>query len=92
VANDDVVHQFDVEEAPGLHQPLRGLDVLRGGLGVATGMVVAEDETRAVADDRRAEDLRGAHDRAVDGALVTVSFILINIYKVALHLPLSNLP
>jgi hypothetical protein len=55
-------------------------------------MVVAEDETRAVADDRRAEDLRGAHDRAVDGALVTVSFILINIYKVALHLPLSNLP
>ncbi len=60
LTDDEVVDQLDVEDAPGLHQLPRRLEVLLGGRGVAAGMVVSEDEGGAVANDGLAEDLRGA--------------------------------
>ena len=70
VADDDVVDQLDVEDAPRRHELLRRLDILRRGCRVAAGMVVAEDQARTFADDGGTEDLGGAEDRAVDGALI----------------------
>ena len=57
VADDDVVDQLDVQDAPRRQELLRRLDVIRGGRRVATGMVVAEDQAGALADDGGAEDL-----------------------------------
>src|SRR5436309_11718500 len=51
VADDEVVDQLDVENASGLHELPGGLDVLRRRRWVAAGVVVAEDEGGAVADD-----------------------------------------
>ena len=62
VADDDVVDQLDVEDAARRHQMFRRLDVLGGRRRVTTGVVVAEDEAWAVADDGRAEDLGGAQN------------------------------
>ena len=70
VAEDDVVDQLDVQDAPRRQELLRRHDILRGGSRVAAGMVVAEDEPRAVADDGGTEDLGGAQHRAVGGPLV----------------------
>jgi hypothetical protein len=55
-------------------------------------MVMANEHCRTITRNRGAENLGHAQHRAIDRALVTVSFILINIHKAALHLPLSNLP
>ncbi len=75
VADDEVVDQFDIEKAARGHELLGRLDVLGGGRRVAAGVVVAENEARAVADDRGAEDLRDAHDRAIDGALIAADLL-----------------
>ena len=48
VADDDVVDQLDVQDAPGRQELLRRLDVIRRGRRVATRMVVAEDEPRGM--------------------------------------------
>src|SRR5258708_33190685 len=70
MTNDDVIDQLDIEDAAGLHELSGRLDIVRGGRRVAAGVVVAEDEAGAVADNGWAEHLGGAQDRAVGGALV----------------------
>ena len=70
VADDEVIDQLDVKHATSRHELFRGLDVLLRRGWVATGVVVAEDDARAVADHGEAEDLGGAQHRAVGGALI----------------------
>ncbi len=69
-ADDDMVDQFYLEDRAGLDQLPRGVDVVLRGGRIAAGVVVADDDARAVAGDGGAEDLGHAQDRAVDGSLV----------------------
>src|SRR6266566_1221006 len=75
VADDDVVDQLDVQNAPGRHELLRRLDILWRGRRVAAGVVVAEDEAGTVADDGGTENLGCAQHRADGGALVEAHFL-----------------
>jgi hypothetical protein len=59
-ADDDVVEDGDVEQPPGLDQLGRHGDVLARGRGVAAGVVVDDDERRAVVADGLLEDLPDA--------------------------------
>ena len=70
VPDDDVVDQLDVQDAPRRQELLRRLDILRRGFWEPAGMVVAEDQAGALADDGGTEDLGGAQHRAVGGPLV----------------------
>ncbi len=56
-ADDDVIDQFDFEQVAGLDQLLRDVDVVFGGGWVAAGVVVADDDARAIAGDGGPEDL-----------------------------------
>jgi len=56
-ADDDVVDQFDLEQASGLDQLFGDVDVVLGGGRVAAGVVVADDDARAIAGDGGPEDL-----------------------------------
>ena len=60
VTNDDVVDQFDIEDATGRHELFRRVNILRRRRRIAAGVIVAEDEARAIADDGGAKDLGGA--------------------------------
>ena len=64
-ADDDVVDQFDLQQATGLDQLLRDVGVVLRGRRVAAGVVVADDDARAVAGDGGPEDLRHAQHRVV---------------------------
>src|SRR5258708_31374218 len=83
MTNDDVIDQLDVEDTAGLHELLCRRDILIRWGRVAAGVVVAEDEARAVADDGGPEDLRGAQHRAVSGALGEAHLL----YQLALGVP-----
>ena len=82
VADDEVVDQLDVQDAAGLHQLLRRLDILRRRGRVSTGVVVAEDDPRAVAHNSWTEDLGGTQDRTVDGALIAMDVVHDLIFRV----------
>ena len=75
VADDDVIDQLDLQEAASGHELPGCLDVVGRGGRIPAGVVVAEDQAWAVADDGGPEDLGHAHHRAVDGALVAADLL-----------------
>ena len=71
-ADDDMVEQVDAHHFGGLVDLAGYYDVGAAGCGVAGGVVVHDDDGRAVFADGGAEDLRDANFRRVDGALVNL--------------------
>jgi hypothetical protein len=70
VADDEMIDQFDVQLLACLHQLLCDGDILVRGGWIATGMVVADNNAGAIAQDGGAVDLRCTQYRAIDRSLV----------------------
>lgn len=70
LADDDMVAEIDLEIGERGGEGAGDLDILGAGLGVAAGVVVADDGLDGVVDEAKAEHVAGGDEGAVDGAEV----------------------
>ncbi len=75
VADDEVIDKFNIEHFARFNELPGHSDVFGRRGGIAAGVIVANDDTGAVAYNRRAKYLGGAQDGAIDGALVAADIV-----------------
>ena len=75
--NDDVIMDMNVEIAQKLFQPARKLPVCTRGIGVASGMIMSQNDGGGVMLDNLFYDQPGKHSRTIHAAFLNS----LNVYQ-----------